>query len=78
MFPTKPTVEKGSTDDGKKLIIFIDDHKILQRLAIFFSDDERAPLPPEMYINQQKWLELRAKRRSALISCICNNINIVS
>lgn len=31
-----------------------------------------------MYINQQKWLELRATRRSSLISCLCNNINIVS
>ncbi|KAG5681501.1 hypothetical protein PVAND_010928 [Polypedilum vanderplanki] len=41
-------------------------------------DDERAPLPPEMYINQQKWLELRATRRSALISCLCNNVNIIS
>lgn len=40
-------------------------------------DDERANLPPEMYINQQKWLELRATRKS-LISCLCNNVNIVS
>lgn len=45
---------------------------------MYFIDDERPPLPPEMYINQQKWLELRATRRSALISCLCNNINIVS
>jgi hypothetical protein len=44
---------------------------------LHFTDDERAPLPPEMYINQQKWLELRAKRRSTL-SCICNNVHIVS
>lgn len=42
-----------------------------------FSDDERATLPPEMYINQQKWLELRATRKS-LISCLCNNVSIVS
>lgn len=55
--------------------------KTMKKIAMIkclFSDDERAPLPPEMYINQKKWLELRAKRRSALISCICNNINIVS
>lgn len=45
---------------------------------MLLTDDERPPLPPEMYINQKKWLELRATRRSGLISCLCNNINIVS
>lgn len=41
------------------------------------ADDERADLPPEMYINQQKWLELRATRKS-LLPCLCNNVNIIS
>lgn len=34
--------------------------------------DERPPLPPEMFVpNQKRWLELRAKDRSAFTNLLC-------
>jgi len=41
------------------------------------TDDDTSALPPEMYIDQQKWLALRATRKS-VISCLCNNVGIIS
>lgn len=35
--------------------------------------DEKAPLPPEMFVpNQQRWLELRARNRKFL-QCFCTH-----
>ena len=42
--------------------------------------DERAPLPPEMFVpNQKRWLELRAKDRKAFASflCLCGSNGVV-
>lgn len=40
-------------------------------------EDDRADMPPEMYINQKKWLELRVAQKSPISSC-CNDVNIVT
>ncbi|KAG4065521.1 hypothetical protein HA402_013291 [Bradysia odoriphaga] len=42
-------------------------------------EEERAPLPPEMFVpNQQRWLELRARNtKSAYCLCLCNDTKTI-
>lgn len=49
--------------------------------CIFIIDDmdEKAPLPPEMFVpNQQRWLELRARNRKNFnpLSCLCGSVSM--
>lgn len=42
-------------------------------------EDDRAPLPPEMFVpNQQRWLELRARNtKSSYCLCLCNDTKVI-
>jgi len=53
---------------------------LLLLLAVLSADEDKAPLPAEMFVpNQQRWLSLRAKRSKSFGLCTSvNNVSVVA
>lgn len=61
-----------------EVISMLPSPKYLKRSSEEEGDEEKAPLPPEMFVpNQQRWLELRARNRRGLnMLCLCSGIEV--
>lgn len=75
-----------TTRKSNKLLLFIKNAKKNVFLFYFFqeppaTEDDKAPLPPEMFVpNQKRWLELRARDKKVIMglncTCLCAGMDV--